>query len=94
MPTSLYRLAKVPVREGCAVLQVGTNVIRHVRLPEEGICPRDLGFLGLYHLGTHERQVNPLTAYAMLSVLEVPKGEWLAQACALPWNRTAVHVHL
>ncbi len=29
---------------------------------------------------TRARQVNPLTAYAMLAVLQVPRGEWLAQA--------------
>ena len=47
-------------------------------------CQKRICALPLSHLGTHERQVNPLTAYAMMSVLDIPKGEWLAQARTSP----------
>ena len=79
MPALIYCLAKVPVSEGCAVLQA------NITASGMHICQKRPSALCLYHLGMHERQVNPLTAYAMMSVLDVPKGEWLAQACTLPW---------
>ena len=58
-----------------------------LKLTSAGTCnsQKRTSALRLYQLGMLERQVNPLTAYAMLSVLDVPKGEWLAQACTRPW---------